>query len=402
MLAVAAAAAALALALTSLPPSVALGAPTAEVFIAADPVHQLAALQLRRYLHLSSSSGLAACELRIAGVADRLDDVASAAAPTVPGFALLTAGAWQAHLPALVEQSDGRLTPASAARLVALAERLGRGSDDDHALLPIRTASGRRVIAVLGATDRSVLMGTYSLIERFTPVRFQLHGDVLPDRTTGSLPTLAELFEAGHAALGVGGVVLSPGDVSVRGLQPFHDFSEVSVLLQCGSVVNQRWSDCLTVCCLLFDCLLSDCLLCECQGPDWWNAAEYELLLDQMAKMKLNMIALHNYGQSLVEPTVWTGLETDFDHATGRLKKNGSYSASYITTSGGATWGGVPMNISDYLFGAQNAFASDCYGSDVMRRVGGCPDPMLSPTTPPKDQRTDTFDSVAVRRQTHF
>jgi hypothetical protein len=92
------------------------------------------------------------------------------------------------------------------------------------------------------------------------------------------------------------------------------------------------------------------------------------------------------YGQSLVQPTVWTGLETDFDHATGRLEKNGSYYAGYITTSGGATWGGVPMNISDYLFGAQHAFASDCYGSRAMRRVGGCPDPMLSPATPPKNQ----------------
>ena len=89
-----------------------------------------------------------------------------------------------------------------------------------------------------------------------------------------------------------------------------------------------------------------------------------------MAKMKLNMIALHNYGQSLVQPTVWTGLETDFDHATGRLEKNGSYYAGYITTSGGATWGGVPMNISDYLFGAQNAFVlrQGIRGEHVLRR----------------------------------
>jgi hypothetical protein len=116
---------------------------------------------------------------------------------------------------------------------------MGRGADE-HALLPVRTASGRRVIAVLGAADRGVLMGVYSLVERLTPVRFQLHGDILPDRTGGgSLPSLGELFNAGHAALGPAGVILSPGGVSVRGLQPFHDFAE---------------------------------------GPDWWNAAEYKLL----------------------------------------------------------------------------------------------------------------------------
>ena len=394
---------ALTAALALLLPSVAAAVPAA-VFVAADPAHQLAAQELQRYLHLSSSSGLAACALRAgakgagAGVGGGAGAGAGAGtgagASAVHGVVLLTAETWRERLPVLLWQPDDGLAPASVARLGALGHRLGRGTDE-HALLAISTASGRRVIAVLGATDRSVLMGAYSLIERLTSVRFQLHGDILPDRTGGSLPALGDLFAAGHAALGETGVMLSPGDVSVRGLQPFHDFAE---------------------------------------GPDWWNAAEYKLLLDQMAKMKLNMIALHNYGQSLVEATVWTGLETDFNRTTGRLGKNGSYGSGYITTSGGATvrstpstlrrcccssshtprcerapsncelarrcccspqWGGVPMNISDYLFGAQNAFASDCYGSDVMRRAGGCPDLMLSPATPPKDQRVNPFDGAA-------
>ena len=54
--------------------------------------------------------------------------------------------------------------------------------------------------------------------------------------------------------------------VSVRGIQPFHDFSE---------------------------------------GPDWWNTDEYLLHLDQLAKLKMNFIGLHTY--PLAEPTVWTG-----------------------------------------------------------------------------------------------
>ena len=101
-----------------------------------------------------------------------------------------------------------------------------------------------------------------------------------------------------------------------------------------------------------------------------------------MAKVKMNIIALHNYGQSLEEPTVWSGLETDFNQSTGRLKKSGAYGASYISTANGATWGGVPMNISDYLFGAQVVFASDCFASKAVRAAAGCPDPMLSPTRP--------------------
>ena len=100
-------------------------------------------------------------------------------------------------------------------------------------------------------------------------------------------------------------------------------------------------------------------------------------------------------GGALVEPTVWTGLEGDFNHTSGRLLDNGTYSASYITTAGGATWGGVPMNISDYIFGSQTAFASDCYGSDVMRRAASCPDPMLTPPTPVEAERVNPFDGAA-------
>lgn len=124
-----------------------------------------------------------------------------------------------------------------------------------------------------------------------------------------------------------------------------------------------------------------------------------------------------------MQPTVWTGLEEDFDHTTGRLKKNGTYGATYITTANGATWvnwilcsaslvaassslfslsllalvcpqGGNPMNISSYLFGAQTAFASDCYGSDAMRLAGKCPDPALPPSSSTR-ARVGAFDAVA-------
>lgn len=63
---------------------------------------------------------------------------------------------------------------------------------------------------------------------------------------------------------------------SLRGNQPFHDFAE---------------------------------------GPDWWDETDYKLLFDQMGKMKMNFIGLHTYPVS--EPTVWTGLDGEFDPVTG-------------------------------------------------------------------------------------
>jgi len=180
----------------------------AALFIASEkPAHQLAAHELRRYLHLSSSSGLGAFELG-----------RGASAPH--GVVLVTTEAWRQQLPELV--ASDTLDRSSISRIARLAAGLRSGSED-HALLPAETAAGRYIIVVLGATDRGVLAGAYSLVERLTPVRFQLHGDILPDRT-GPLLALGELFRAGHASLG-GGVVLSPGEVSVRGLQPFHDFA---------------------------------------------------------------------------------------------------------------------------------------------------------------------------------
>eukprot|EP01051_Picozoa_sp_SAG22_P003160 SAG22_NODE_151_length_17414_cov_7.812128_7_plen_581_part_00 len=330
------------------------GAPPAAVFVAADPAHQLAALELQRYLHLSSSSGLAACEVRVGAP---YYGAGAGALPAHGGVALLAAETWGERLPALALRqpgSGGSLAPDSVARLEALSDRLSRGggsATDDHALLSISTASGRRIIVVLGATDTSVLMGAYSLVERLTPVRFQLHGDILPDRTGllggSQLPALAEIFDAGYAGLGGAGVVLTPGDVSVRGLQPFHDFAE---------------------------------------GPDWWNTAEYKLLLDQMAKMKLNMIALHTYPQNLVQPTVWTGLETDFNHTTGRLKKNGSYGAGYITTAGEATWGGIPMKSATTCSAhrtcsRRTATVPTRYGAPAAALIRCCRQPRLRPTS---------------------
>ena len=169
----------------------AVAADVAALFIAADPVHELAAHELRRYLHSSTASGHAACESEL------WTTTGSGHGAADDGVVLLTAEGWRQQLPVLIQQQP----LASTEHLETLADRLRSGTDD-HVLAPVETASGR-VVVVLGATDRAVLMGSYSLIERLTPVRFQLHGDILPDRT-GALPTLSNIFLAGHAALNTG------------------------------------------------------------------------------------------------------------------------------------------------------------------------------------------------------
>ena len=174
--------------------------------VTADPAHRLAALELQRYLHLSTSSGFISSEVSVGGQRDAQQALLG------PGVALTTAAAAD-RLPVLLPVASS-----SAVRLDALSQRLRRGTDD-HALLPVTLASGHPGLIVLGATDRAVLMGAYSLIERLTPVRFRLHGDVLPDRTTGTLPTLAALFDNAHRSLSAAspsGVLFTPGGVSVR------------------------------------------------------------------------------------------------------------------------------------------------------------------------------------------
>jgi len=48
-----------------------------------------------------------------------------------------------------------------------------------------------------------------------------------------------------------------------------------------------------------------------------------------------------------------------------------------MSTAAGAVWGGAPMNVSDYIFGSQTAFPSECYSSRAMRRAGLCPDTLI-------------------------
>ena len=173
--------------------------------------------------------------------------------------------------------------------------------------------------------------------------------------------TAAALLRKAAAAAPVG--PLTPS-FDTRGLQPFADFSA---------------------------------------GPDWWNEQEFKLTFEQMAKMKFNFLGLHTYpipqapvegpgGRTNIsgvcgmlsapEPTVWVGTEGQFDKKSGQVSV--SYPSTFFSTlgfMGNDQAGGLPMNTSDFAFGAGQAFPADAFSSKAMMdatgsNAGGIPDTM--------------------------
>lgn len=176
---------------------------------------------------------------------------------------------------------------------------------------------GRRSLLLTGGDDAGALYAAYRLAEHFG-IRFYLHGDVMPEEAIPlEIPSLDEtarpLFE-------------------LRGIQPFHDFPE---------------------------------------GPDWWNLEDYQSILAQLPKLRMNFFGLHTYpeGGPNAEPTVWIGLAGDIE-AGGKVRF--SYPASYQNTLRG-NWGYQSKKTEDFSFGASALFERDDHGSEVMRDY--CPEP---------------------------
>ncbi len=164
---------------------------------------------------------------------------------------------------------------------------------------------------VVGGDETGTLYGAYRLAEKLG-VRFALDEDILPDEPlSADWPVLDETGKPRFA---------------LRGLQPFHDFSV---------------------------------------GPDWWNLQDYQNVLSQMAKLRMNFIGLHTYPSwnpsTGPEANVWIGLPEDVD-AQGNVKK--AYEAGVMTTRRG--WAVTPYPTSKYASGASLLFENDDYGPDFM------------------------------------
>ncbi len=202
--------------------------------------------------------------------------------------------------------------------------RVAALGDQDYLLKTLSLKRGS-VTLVAGGSGPAVLYGAYRLAETFG-VRFALEGDVVPDFKSASITISVD--ETGHPLF------------QVRGIQPFHDFSE---------------------------------------GPDWWDRENYKAVLSQLPKLRMNFFGLHTYPENPsrapgatpnAEPTVWIGRAADFSVAGGRVLA--SYPSSYQNTARG-NWGYEAKKTSDFHFGASLLFDRDEYGNDVM--AGSAPGP---------------------------
>ncbi len=164
---------------------------------------------------------------------------------------------------------------------------------------------------IVGGDEIGVLYGAYRFVEKLG-VRFSLDEDILPDEMmSGDWPEFNEIGMPRFA---------------LRGLQPFHDFSV---------------------------------------GPDWWNLNDYQNVLTQMAKLRMNFIGFHTYPSwnpsTGPEANVWTGLPEDVDDQ-GNVRFG--YEAGVVTTRRG--WAVKPFPTSHYASGAGLLFENDDYAPDFM------------------------------------
>ena len=182
---------------------------------------------------------------------------------------------------------------------------LGEGT---HMVHEISSGDDAPLVLCSGSDETATLYAAYTMLEQLG-LRFRLHGDVIPDRLRRASSAAALLRQLVGTKVGP----LTPS-FDTRGLQPFADFSA---------------------------------------GPDWWNEQEFKLTFEQMAKMKFNFLGLHTYPipqhpvkgpggltnissvcgmLSAPEPTVWVGLDGQFDKQTGQVTT--SYPSTFFSTLG--------------------------------------------------------------------
>lgn len=192
-----------------------------------------------------------------------------------------------------------------------LGGELGSRLGPQQFILKTSTADRHRVWWVVGGDEVGTLYGAYRFAEKLG-IRFGLDEDVVPDEPlTGDW---SELNETGKPRFGL------------RGLQPFHDFSV---------------------------------------GPDWWNLQDYQSVLSQMVKLRMNFIGFHTYPSwnpaAGPEANVWIGLPEDVDKQ-GDVRFG--YEAGVVTTRRG--WAVTPFATSNYASGAGLLFEADEYAPDFL------------------------------------
>jgi len=163
------------------------------------------------------------------------------------------------------------------------------------------SVNGHDIIAVLGTEDTGVLYGVYGLLQDYYGINFYMSGDVLPPQT--SLVTLPDVNE------------IRKPQMYIRGFLPWTNFPQ--------SATVYSWQD-------------------------------WKYVIDQMAKMRMNFLHIHNYNGE--------GKHNEMFH---NFELNGYISRSWMATaSSGHGWAGPKWNVNEYLFGSSDLFDDYDFGAD--------------------------------------
>lgn len=160
---------------------------------------------------------------------------------------------------------------------------------------------GAEVLAVAGSDEQGTLYGVYGLLDDHYGVGFYMGGDVLPaKRTALSMPDVDES--------------VSPRQ-RIRGFLPWTNFPQ--------SATSYSFSD-------------------------------YKAIIDQMTKMRMNLLEIHNYNgmgshNEMFHDFTYKGITSRVFMASART---------------GHLWAGPGWQVKDYLFGAGDLFDDYDFGAD--------------------------------------
>ncbi len=161
------------------------------------------------------------------------------------------------------------------------------------------------MLVIAGSDEVGCLYGVYGLLEDYYGVGFYLGGDVLPDKK--SPLRLPEVNERKKPA------------VAIRGFLPWTNFPQ--------SATSYSWED-------------------------------WKFIIDQMAKMRMNFLHIHNYNGEAGHNEMFHNVV--HDGITPRVWM--------ATARSGHAWGGRPGLAPDkYLFGASDLFDDYDFGADCAR-----------------------------------
>ncbi len=157
-------------------------------------------------------------------------------------------------------------------------------------------------IIIAGSDPEGVLYGVYGLLEDYYGIGFYLGGDVLPEKKLSLMPEF--LNETKTPA------------VAIRGFLPWTNFPQ--------SATSYSWDD-------------------------------WKFIIDQMAKMRLNFLHIHNYNG-----------EAGHNEMYHNFSVNGILSRVWMATAkSGHGWACPGWDVNEYRFGASDLFGDYDFGADV-------------------------------------